>query len=402
MRQVPSADSERARALPRWFAALLAAGLVVQGCVSTSASPYPDRVRIPTPSAPAAGPEAESPGSATRADGGYLLPARRCGDFFLVDAHLNGKGPFPLILDSGAGRTVLDPSVLEAVGAEGSLDSLRVGEFEAHGLSVSPLEMADLSRALREPVMGIVGHPVFAGGTITYDYPRGEIRLSRSPLLPGEPGVVRARESSRPWVVGEAEGRRFWVLLDTGSSRGLSLVDLDSWTGEGEPVVTGASMRVDGLHLNHSLRLSDTVRVGPLVLDRPVVGSSVSVNLLGQEFLHHFAVTFDARNDLVRFDREDAGIEAPLSSPPLLGTGLTIRPLDDVQLVMSVLSESPAARAGLQVGDTIVAVDGVPVEDLTCRDPWAERTREPTPVLLSVREGGEVREISVARVVVVR
>jgi S1-C subfamily serine protease len=161
-------------------------------------------------------------------------------------------------------------------------------------------------------------------------------------------------------------------------------------------------MRVDGLHLNYSLRLSDTVRVGPLVLDRPVVGSSVSVNLFGQEFLHRFAVTFDARNDLVRFTREGVGTEDPLSSPPLLGTGYTIRPLADVQVVMSVVDESPAARAGLEVGDTIVAVDEIPVQDLTCREPWADRTPETTPVHLTVRRGGEVEVIPVPRAVLVR
>jgi S1-C subfamily serine protease len=161
-------------------------------------------------------------------------------------------------------------------------------------------------------------------------------------------------------------------------------------------------MRVDALHLNYSLRLSDTVRVGPLELDRPVVGNSVSVNLFGQEFLHHFAVTFDARNDLVRFTREGVGIETPLSSPPLLGTGYTVHPLEDVQVVLDVLAESPAARAGLEVGDTIMAVDGVSVEDLTCRNPGDARPREPDPVLLSVRKEGEAQEISVPRAVVVR
>jgi hypothetical protein len=180
VRLTPAATSNRDRPVTRWVAVLLPTGFVSQGCVSTSGSPYP------------------------------------------------GRGPYPLILDSGAGRTVLDPSVLEAVGAGRTLDSLRVGEFEAHGLGVSPLEMTDLSRALREPVVGIVGHPVFADGPITYDYPRGQIRLSRAPLVPGDPGVVPARGSSRPWVVGEVDGKRFWVLLDTGSSRGLSLADLES------------------------------------------------------------------------------------------------------------------------------------------------------------------------------
>jgi hypothetical protein len=47
----------------------------------------------------------------------YVLPSEMCGDYFLVDAHINGKGPYPLLMDSGAGITLLDPKVMRETGA---------------------------------------------------------------------------------------------------------------------------------------------------------------------------------------------------------------------------------------------------------------------------------------------
>ena len=84
---------------------LLVLAFLGQACASGSISPFPDRVRLPGP-----------PDAAARdgSQGEYVLPTRQCGDFFLVDAWVNGVGPFPLLLDSGAGRTVLDPAVLAA------------------------------------------------------------------------------------------------------------------------------------------------------------------------------------------------------------------------------------------------------------------------------------------------
>ena len=370
---------------------LVLTGILGQACATSSPSPYPARVNIPSP----------GPGLEPNRRAEYVLPTRRCGDFFIVDARVNGAGPFPLLLDSGAGATALDPRGLRSAGIQDEVDSLQIGAFEAFDVAVRSLDMTDLSHALREPLLGIVGHPVFAAGTLTYDFPRGEVRLSRDALAPEDPLVVPGRESTRPWVVADLGSEQSWVLIDTGSSRGLALTDLATRDGVAEPVMTGASMRVDGLHANYSMRLRDTIRVGPILLDRPVVGSSASPNLLGQQVLHRFAVSFDARSGLIRFERPEASSNAPLATSALLGTGHIARPLADVQIVEVVLEGSPAAAAGLAPGDTVVAVDGVAVGEMGCRLPWVARELETGPVVLSIRRRRGQEEIRVERVVLV-
>jgi C-terminal processing protease CtpA/Prc len=63
--------------------------------------------------------------------------------------------------------------------------------------------------------------------------------------------------------------------------------------------------------------------------------------------------------------------------------------------VMDVFAESPAAEAGIRVGDTIVAVDGRPVTSLTLPGVRQRfRTDAPgTKVTLKIRTGGAEREV---------
>ncbi|MFG0319693.1 MAG: hypothetical protein ACF8XB_20640, partial [Planctomycetota bacterium JB042] len=63
-------------------ALLLALALVAPACASDERRKLPERVRVP--------------------GGALVLPTERCGDWFLVEATLDGEGPFRLMIDTGA------------------------------------------------------------------------------------------------------------------------------------------------------------------------------------------------------------------------------------------------------------------------------------------------------------
>ncbi len=346
----------------------LAAVFLTTACVSYAASPSPERVRLP---------ELEGP---------YTLPSEMCGGYFIVDGWLNGTGPWPLLLDSGAGRTVLDPTVREAAGIRWRADSLRIGEFEAFRFGAGELEMTALSSALGREIVGILGHPVFAGVLMTWDPKNRAILLERGELDRGMDGVFPARDDSRPWVGSVIGGDTLWVLIDTGSSRGLTLRNPERLDYLSPLTPTGARERFDGTHLVTSGRLATDARIGPLVVATPVVNNSVSVDLVGQEILEYARITFDQRNDLIRFERVNGDPSMLIPSPPVRSSGYAVRPGPSGAEVIHLFDG--LAPEGIEVGDVIVSVNGVRWTERGC--PGARPSDGDTPPTVEIQRGDSI------------
>jgi predicted aspartyl protease len=107
----------------------------------------------------------------------------------IVDAYVNDKGPFNLVVDTGASMTIISPAVAraagvnqegaraKATGATGNLDarvarlkSLKLGSNELNGINVAIMSLATLNRATRLRLGGIIGYNVLKRFQITIDY----------------------------------------------------------------------------------------------------------------------------------------------------------------------------------------------------------------------------------------
>jgi len=344
--------------------------VAVGACTGSRSSPYPKRATLPSLTEP------------------YQLPTERCGGYFVVQAMLNGHGPYALIMDTGAGQTVLDPSVIREAGLNSGIDSLRIGEYRAESFGFGRLDTDELSSALGLEIDGILGHPVFGGVLLTYDFPRGSLWLEAGALPEEGEGVVRARENRRPFVGSVVQQDTSWILIDSGSSRGLTLQGTEDFTYLSPPEVTGARVRVDGVHLVESGRLEGIARVGPMRVDRPVVSNSVSVNLVGQEVLRHFRITFDQANDRMLFERPDTAVSDPVASPAVRATGFALRPDRDAAEVFHLMDAAPP---GMRVGDRVVAINGTPWSERGCSDPDAAPVAD--TLLLTVTRGRDTLTI---------
>lgn len=328
----------------------------------------------------------------------YLLPTEACGDFFVAEVHINGAGPWPFLLDTGAGRTMVDPDVLREARVVRRVDSLRIGEFSAHDVGYGRLEMEELSAALGRRVEGILGHPVFAGTLVTYDYPAREVILQVGELSDDDEGVVATRADVRPFVRSDIGGRPRWVLIDTGSSRGLTLREPQMLAWESPMVATGARVRVDGVHLVRSGRLAGAASIGLIRVDRPVISNSVSVDLVGQEVLRHYRLTFDQRNDRLRIERPDTTLDVPVASPAVRTPGYAIRPRPDhAEVIHTWDAEVPVLE-----GDRILAVAGQPWRDRSCGPPRVGPLPDPVSdtVELRVVRGADTLTVQAPRRVV--
>ncbi|MGZ8379771.1 MAG: retropepsin-like aspartic protease [Gemmatirosa sp.] len=120
------------------------------------------------------------------------------GAALVVPVHVNGRGPYDLILDTGATFTCVDTTLARelalperrgaigtAVGIGGAggvrlhrVDSLRVGAATARELTVCALDLSTL-RALGPEVRGLLGLNFLRSFRVGLDFERDVLRLTR-------------------------------------------------------------------------------------------------------------------------------------------------------------------------------------------------------------------------------
>lgn len=350
------------------------------------------------------------------------LPAEDCDGFFLLPVHVNGRGPYTMLLDTGAAAVVVDddlaatdlahlsrPFTMLAVGAGGGteridealrIDSLRIGSFEVGGLDAAVLDLDPTAGALGTRIDGILGMPVFADVLLTLDYPAGRVSVATGSLPPPDgQTVLSSRPDSATGDLGGAPtieirigGRTIPVAIDTGMSGTLALRERDA------PPTVGATREIAMIHAvggkfpRRAARLGTDVVVGRYVLRNPVVELERRRSLMGTGVLRHFRVTFDQAGGRVALVRPG---DEPVPVEGARGIGVSLSRLADRLIVTAVFPGTPAEAAGIRVGDAIRAVDGRPVADLQC---WEKRSigRTGAMVHLLIERQGAPLELSVA------
>ena len=128
--------------------------------------------------------------------------------------------------------------------------------------------------------------------------------------------------------------------------------------------------RRSAVHLNANGEL----RIGGYVLDQPIVTMSKATKglqatseydgILGAEILKHFKLYLDYGHGRVILEPNrvfQQPFEFDTSGLVVIAQGPTLRQFQ----VHRVIEGSPAAKAGLQVGDEIVSLDGRPAAEFT-------------------------------------
>ena len=82
-----------------------------------------------------------------------------------------------------------------------------------------------------------------------------------------------------------------------------------------------------------------------------------SQGILGVAFLKHFRMSLDYANRKLYLEQQ-----APFEDPRLDATyGVVVRPRGGRLVVSAIANDGPATRAGIERGDTIVSIAGLPV-----------------------------------------
>lgn len=358
------------------------------------------------------------------------VPFALVNNHIYLDVRLNGKGPFRLLCDTG-GSNFMTPEVAKVLGveAQGTLEVrgageksesvalARIGTIELGDASVrdqlfTVLPLDELSAVEGLTVQGLVGYEVFRRFPVTIDYPGRKLTL-HAPGTFREDGLGVALpfrfDGHVPEIDGALDGipGTFWI--DTGSRGSLQI---ESAFAEKHGLVQRYRARlnaVTGWGIGGAARAL-LARAGRLtlgegvVVERPVIDISVHegggpanqyiAGNVGGAILKQFVVTFDYTKQRVLFAR--SAVAAALEPYDRSGLWLNLGKGGGFE-VMDVVPDGPGAKAGIRVGDRVVAVDGTPAFGLSLSE-LRERLRTGpvgTRVRLSVESLGKRRDVTV-------
>ncbi|WP_296599445.1 aspartyl protease family protein [Phenylobacterium sp.] len=311
-----------------------------------------------------------------------------------IPATVNGV-PAPVMLDSGAETTVLDnafaeslgikpTAVVDAVGTGGrdvaelaSGVTIKVGDVELRDMTVALLDLKPIAAAIGRPLPVVLGKEVLNALTVQLDFADKTITFHDPARFKPEPGAVAvpvSNVSGLHAIPASIEGGKP-VLMDFDLGNGQPLLVFPSyWKPQGmladRPTSKGLSGAVGGIRPRTVASVKTLTIAGVTLRDIPAVfgdednsafNTGHTSGNIGMPILGRFDVTTDySRGRLLLKPRADA-IGAPF---PKDRSGLLTRMSGGVATLGLVPEGSPAALAGLKVGQQITALNGKPVSEL--------------------------------------
>lgn len=275
-----------------------------------------------------AGRPAEVPSTLGAQERGVTIPMIDFGGRPVVELLINGKGPFPFVLDTGAVRTVINSELareLQLPQMESDADrrhgtaTVLIADVRLDGIAfrnVPALSTPSTRQLLKGPgaPVGVLPVSIFAGQLVTLDYPRKSISIQRGALPPADREVIfeYGPEQQFPEVPITIGGREIRVILDTGSGYGLMLPTrfATQLALTSPPARSGTAKTHSGEYPIDRGRVDGRVRLGRYDIDPTVLFTDVRAwlsaeprGLLGYGVLKDFVVVLDTASRRIRLER---------------------------------------------------------------------------------------------------
>jgi CubicO group peptidase (beta-lactamase class C family) len=241
----------------------------------------------------------------------------------IIEAKVNGKGPFHFAVDTGFGGMMeLNAAVAAQLGLK-AIGEVAVGDpsgknqqtrrlLHADSVDVGPahfggVEIGERPSAMRDGADGVIGLSLFASLLVTFDYPHGQFLVNMGSLPAPDGARVHAYTNDHgvPTIEIDVAGQKVKTDLDSGSPAevSLQLAVAKSLTLAEEPRVVGHA-NIGGSPFDiYGASLKGDVKIGETVLTNPQLDfiDGFPAGNLGYRFLKNFAVTYDPANHRVRF-----------------------------------------------------------------------------------------------------
>lgn len=273
-------------------------------------------------------PVAASPGTET------LRTQEDMADRMTLPASVNGKGPFPFTIDTGADHSVVSDDLAAELDLHSKSSATLfgiVGPQQVPMVSLKRLQIGKRERRdLTAPVLprlalgaqGFIGLDALSNESVVLDFRNKTIRIATSAeeAMVGDPDVVvvtaRSRFGQLIMTDASINGVKVYTLIDTGAQNTIGNLALRKMMGSGGPLID-RGVRIEGVtgaQLAAEMGRIPAIQLGTMTLkDMPIAYADVQtfkrfgVNdkpaiLLGMDVLRGFErVAVDFRRRKVRF-----------------------------------------------------------------------------------------------------
>ena len=248
----------------------------------------------------------------------------------VIEAMVNGQGPFSFFYDTGASVCVLDSGFVAELGipilgpteigdhtASARIHAERVEmeslELEGVRFEGIPAVAFDRSRYGGGSIRGVLGLPLFREHLLTVDYVNGRLEISSETLPEKGEGIVPYGGELLPEItmtVGETE---LSCHIDSGSPSGFMMPTsvVESLPHKSEPKFVGQARTVNSQFDVWNVQLDATVVVAGMEYLDPMVGyhEILPNGLLGYRILKDLELSIDQRSKRVRMIPAEADPE---------------------------------------------------------------------------------------------
>ena len=345
------------------FAHLRSIAAVLCTALISGAAPSPGLAQPPTPVA-----------------GVQRLPAWEAMDLssgsIVLKVQIAGE-TIDAVLDTGSSHSIIDSSLAKRLGIAAAKSVLLTGfskQVRAHQsvgtqVTVAGSEYSTSLIIFEMTPMGmeqkmILGRDFLDIHIIELEFANSRFRFLDSAEardLPSEPISLISESRRKLWIPVRINGQEVFADLDLGNQGALLISDsAAARLIPGLPRSTWVTQDVSGLLTTGSVVVpvfsvagTDLRSVPAEVMHLPPPDNA-SANV-GLPILRRFAMTLDLGNSRLWLTPDAAAIGRPFERNRL---GAALEPQEEGLKILHVALNSPAAAAGLAVGDVIVEVDG--------------------------------------------
>ncbi len=327
--------------------------------------------------------------------GGVKIPFVMRDGLIFVDVSINDAKPLPFLFDSGAANA-LTPRAAAALGltGQGSVPLNGAGEAQAQAqlarvrsFRLGPAELDDqqfvvvalpgLYAGGSDELAGVIGYEFLRRFVVRIDYHDRELTVWPADAGPPPQAGDHVRlyfDSRESYVRASVDGVEGYFGVDTGDDGAVML--FKSFYADHSLPIELPGIPSSGIGLGGAiptlLTRVETLALGPFTLSHPLAevggataggfASSRLAGNLGSQILRNFILTFDYPHQALYVARSpDFAYVMPYNR-----TGLALNSdANDVVSIGRLAPDSAAAKAGLRLGDQLLAIDGHDVRGLS-------------------------------------